>query len=215
MNDAAALMDRIYRRQRHVYDATRKFYLLGRDDLIETLRVPPDGTVLEIACGTGRNLIEIARRYPRSSCHGLDISSTMLATARLAVRRVELADGIRLAEADAAQFDPETLFGRHTFDRVVISYALSMIPTWRDVLRRAVAILAPGGSLHVVDFGDQADLPYLFRWGLNAWLRRFHVWPRLALASFLDELARQDGMRVSSKRLYRGYAMRADVARIG
>ena len=27
----AALMDRIYRRQRHVYDVTRKYYLLGRD----------------------------------------------------------------------------------------------------------------------------------------------------------------------------------------
>ena len=31
----ADLMDRIYRRQRHVYDATRKYYLLGRDRLIE------------------------------------------------------------------------------------------------------------------------------------------------------------------------------------
>ena len=26
---SAALMDRIYRRQRHVYDLTRKYYLLG------------------------------------------------------------------------------------------------------------------------------------------------------------------------------------------
>ena len=31
MSDAAALMDRMYRHQRHIYDLTRKFYLLGRD----------------------------------------------------------------------------------------------------------------------------------------------------------------------------------------
>ena len=30
--DAAGLMDRMYRHQRHFYDATRKFYLLGRDE---------------------------------------------------------------------------------------------------------------------------------------------------------------------------------------
>ena len=34
---SAALMDRIYRRQRHIYDASRKFYLLGRDELIAEL----------------------------------------------------------------------------------------------------------------------------------------------------------------------------------
>ena len=42
----AALMDRIYRRQRHVYDVTRKYYLLGRDELIEGLAPPADSRVL-------------------------------------------------------------------------------------------------------------------------------------------------------------------------
>ena len=48
----AALMDATYRRQRLVYDATRKYYLLGRDHLIERLDPPEGGAVLEIACGT-------------------------------------------------------------------------------------------------------------------------------------------------------------------
>ena len=60
----ADLMDGIYRHQRHIYDATRKFYLLGRDEMIEGLAVPSGGSVLEIGCGTGRNLIAAARRYP-------------------------------------------------------------------------------------------------------------------------------------------------------
>ena len=41
MSDAVAsavLMARIYRRQRHVYDFTRKYYLLGRDRLIDRLK---------------------------------------------------------------------------------------------------------------------------------------------------------------------------------
>ena len=55
--DAASLMDRMYRRQRHIYDLTRKFYLLGRDQMIDRLGPPADARVLEIGCGTGRNLI--------------------------------------------------------------------------------------------------------------------------------------------------------------
>jgi len=50
-------MDRMYRHQRHIYDASRKFYLLGRDALITGLAPPKGGTILEIGCGTGRNLI--------------------------------------------------------------------------------------------------------------------------------------------------------------
>ena len=47
MSDTVAmsnLMDRIYRRQRHLYDSTRKYYLLGRDRLIERLSPPPGCT---------------------------------------------------------------------------------------------------------------------------------------------------------------------------
>ena len=31
---ADVLMDSVYRRQRHIYDVTRKYFLLGRDTLI-------------------------------------------------------------------------------------------------------------------------------------------------------------------------------------
>ena len=52
MSEAAALMDRIYRHQRHIYDASRKFYLLGRDEAITKLSPPIGGNALEIGCGT-------------------------------------------------------------------------------------------------------------------------------------------------------------------
>ena len=104
-------MDRIYRRQRHFYDATRKYYLLGRDQLIEALAPPRNGTVLEIGCGTGRNLIRIAERYPSCACYGLDVSSAMLTTAQRSVGKAGLEGRIRLALADATDFDPQALFG--------------------------------------------------------------------------------------------------------
>ena len=207
------LMDRIYARQRHIYDATRKYYLLGRDRLIAELAPPAGAHVLEIGCGTGRNLVKIARRYPHARCYGIDISQAMLTTAAAAVARAGLASRIALAPGDATTFDPAALFGVAAFDRIVISYALSMIPPWREVLRHAASQLAPGGALHVVDFGDQAGLPAGFGRLLEAWLARFHVTPRETLGTELAALGQDFGLLVRTRRLYRGYAISARVAR--
>ncbi len=211
--DAASLMDAIYRRQRHIYDASRKFYLLGRDGLIAELDPPKGSSVLEIGCGTGRNLIAIARRYPGCPCFGLDVSEAMLETARASVARAGLEGRIRLAQADATDFDPQALFGQAGFDRIVISYALSMIPPWQGVVEEALRRLAPGGSLHIVDFGDQAGLPNAFKAVLRRWLGLFHVTPRDNLPGVSEALALASGFSVASRSLYAGYAVQARLTR--
>lgn len=210
---AAERMDAIYRWQVGIYDLTRKYYLLGRDRLIDDLAPPPGATVLEVGCGTGRNLIVAARRYPDARFYGFDVSPVMLAEARRAVARAGLADHIRLAQVDAAAFDPLTAFARDGFDRVFCSYTLSMIPPWEAALDRAMAAVLPGGSLHVVDFGGQEHLPGLFRTGLRAWLTQFHVTPRDGLAMALEQTAASRGCRVSIARPYRGYAVQAVAVR--
>ena len=183
------LMNAIYRNQRFIYDATRKYFLLGRDELIGQLDVPENGTVLEVACGTGRNLAKIGARYRSARLFGFDISSEMLETAASNVARGGVRGRTALAQGDATQFDPEAMFGVAAFDRIVISYSLSMIPDWESALREAARHLAPGGSLHVVDFGDQAGLPGWFQRGLVAWLAKFHVTRRLTLEEALIETA--------------------------
>ena len=85
--DASVLMDRMYRHQRHFYDLTRKYYLPGRDRLIEGLSPPRGGRVLEVGCGTARNLVLAARAWPAARFFGIDVSSEMLVTARQRVQR--------------------------------------------------------------------------------------------------------------------------------
>ena len=136
MSDAAQLMDRMYRRQRHIYDLSRKFYLLGRDEAIAGLHAGPGVSVLEIGCGTGRNLVKLARAYPGAHLFGLDVSREMLASAAAAMARAGLSARVALGQGDATAFDSAALFGRARFDRVMISYALSMIPPWREALER-------------------------------------------------------------------------------
>lgn len=197
MSDTAshgALMDTLYRQQRHIYDLTREYYLLGRDRLVAELAPPQGGSVLEVACGTGRNLARVAKSRPDVQLYGFDISEEMLITARAKMSKKGLGDRITLAQGDATGFDPQTLFGVEKFDAIFQSYCLSMIPNWRGAVTEAAHHLAPGGQLSVVDFGDQADLPRWLRHGLQNWiLAPFHVTPRLELAEAMDQAAESIG----------------------
>lgn len=213
--DAAAEMDAIYRVQRHIYDASRKYYLLGRDALLEGLDPPPGGAVLEVGCGTGRNLILAAQHYPSACFYGFDVSNAMLATARASVERWGLAHCITLAQADASRFDARAAFGLDGFDRVFVSYALSMIPPWREAIAHAFGAVALGGSLHIVDFGEQSQLPSLFRAGLRAWLRKFSVYPRADIESVLRQLANETGADLTFTRPFRDYACSAVLRKPG
>ncbi len=206
-------MDGVYRHQRPVSDLTRKYYLLGRDRLIDGLHVPPGGTALELGCGTGRNLIQAARRYPDAHLFGIDISFAMLETACVSLARSGLSQRVSLERGDAITFDPGALFGRSAFDRILVSYALSMIPGWENAIPTALAALRPGGSLHVVDFGQQEGLPRWFRSGLRAWLAKFHVEPRDSLREVLESECQRTGASLSIQTLYRGYAVHAVVTR--
>jgi S-adenosylmethionine-diacylgycerolhomoserine-N-methlytransferase len=207
-------MDRVYQRQRHFYDLTRKHFLLGRDTLISRLHPPAGGSVLEIGCGTGRNLIAAARAYGDARLYGLDVSSAMLATARANIRRAGLEGRITLALGDAARFDSTGLFGQARFDRVFLSYCLSMIPPWREAVRNALDLVEQeGGRMLIVDFGGQRQLPNWFKWALSSWLEKFHVAPRLELADALAALAEENGGRLVIRSIYRDYAQIAEIRR--
>jgi S-adenosylmethionine-diacylgycerolhomoserine-N-methlytransferase len=211
---AAESMDRMYRHQRRIYDLTRKFYLLGRDGLIRGLKPAPDAHVLEIGCGTARNLVLAAQRFPDAEYFGVDISQEMLVTARSNIAREKLDDAIEVAQADATNFDPKALFCVPRFERIFISYSLSMIPVWRAVLQNALTMLTPNGELHIVDFGDQRGLPGFFARSLQRWLALFHVTPRNDLEIQLRTLADYHHAELHYARPFRGYAQYA-VLRLG
>jgi len=204
--DAARHMDGIYKYQRYIYNATRKYYLLGRNRLLDELQPDDGSTVLELGCGTGRNLIHAAQRCPNARFVGFDISRAMLETARASIARAGLSDRIVAHQADATAFDLPDLCSEAHAGRVFISYTLSMIPPWRQVLPRALEAVGPGGRLHIVDFGQQEALPRWFKSALFAWLRQFSVHPRADLEQELTKLASEIGATLEFRHLYRGYA---------
>lgn len=204
-------MDRIYGWQKNIYDLTRKPYLLGRDTIIKELKPPAGARVLEVGCGTARNLVKAARMWPDASYFGADVSTEMLGIAQRSLIRADMAQRIKLAWADAAHFDPEKTFGVAGFERIMFSYTLSMIPQWEAVLEHALEIIKPGGRILIADFGDQNELPAAFKSILHRWLALFHVTPRQDMQEKVEAMAQRHGAKVQFRRIYRGYAFIAAI----
>jgi S-adenosylmethionine-diacylgycerolhomoserine-N-methlytransferase len=174
--DHAETVDRIYRHQRHLYDVTRRFFLLGRNALMDTMDVSAGEAVLEVGCGTGRNLIRLARRCPDARLFGIDASNQMLRTARTNIARARLGRPIEMAHCLAEALNPQVVFGASLlFDKIFFSYSLSMMPSWQAALEAAFAHLAESGSVHVVDFWDQKGWPSPLKRAFRRWLALFEV----------------------------------------
>lgn len=202
--DAFRDMNSMYRYQRYFYDATRKFYLLGRDTLIRKMPITAGDRIAEIGCGTGRNLQLLAEKYPDANFYGLDASSEMLVTAKANISGF---DNVQLKTALADDFDfGDTFSLDEKFDTIFFSYSISMIPTWREAIECALSNLKPGGNLFIVDFYDQMELPAWFRVMLRGWLRKFHVQFWNELIPHLYDLDRAGKGVLSIESISRRYA---------
>ncbi len=202
---SAELMDRQYRFQRHIYDLTRTHYLFWRRRLIADLKPPADGSIVEVACGTGWNLVRAATAYRGARLYGFDISRGMLATSQSAIQRRGLSERVMLAEGDATNFELGAMFDIASADRIFISYALSMIPDWPSAVERSVTQLTAGGQLHVVDFGRMQNMPAVPRAAFLRFLAHYNVTPRLDLESVLRQVAKRHGMMCTFEEMRSGY----------
>ena len=166
-----AFLNRYYGPSRFFYDATRKYYLFGRDVALRELADDRRWErLIEIGPGTGRNLTRIHRARPDVSLGGIEASDAMLDHAR---RRCPWA---RLEQGFAEDAPLQDVVGAPP-DRVLFSYCLSMVKDRSLAIANARHALSDAGEVVVVDFGDLSGLPGSLARGFRRYLRAFHVEP--------------------------------------
>ena len=208
MMNHAEKMDKIYRYQRHIYDATIKYFLLGRDTLLERLPIQPHQHILEMGCGTGRNLVRLTRRYPSAHFYGIDASQEMLSAAQKKFKKVVSKQRVILRHGLAENLNHSHVFDlEKPFDCIFFSYTLSMIPSWQIAVETALQNLKPNGVLCVVDFFDLAALPSWFQKALNKWLNFFSVRYDPAWLPYFKSLEQQGLGKLECWGLYNRYTL--------
>lgn len=161
-----------------VYDLGVELLFRGTADIMRRQVIPPvtrhlrglTGRVrlLDVACGTGRTLRQLATAHPEVAFHGVDLSAPYVQAARRL-----LAD---VGEASLAVENAEHLpYADATFDAITCVYLFHELP--RNARRRVVAemlrVVKPGGVIVIEDSAQQSDSPELMA-VLSNFPREFH-----------------------------------------
>jgi len=142
-----------YRKRAANYDFTANlYYLFGyrewayRRMAVKALKLQPGDTVLELACGTGINF-PLFQHYigPEGQIIGVDLTDAMLeqANKRVASQRWE---NVTLIQHDASTYRIPT-----KVNAVFSSFALSLFPDTKQVLKNVANSLVPGGRLALIE----------------------------------------------------------------
>lgn len=124
-----------------IYNATHGWTLPKRRAARLALDLRPGDRVLDMACGTGLNFPHLRELVgERGQVMGVDLTPAMLDIARRMIDSKGWKN-VEVREADAAALP----FPDASFDKVIISFALNIIPEYVRAIEEARRVLVPGG----------------------------------------------------------------------
>ena len=153
-----------YRKRAANYDYTANlYYLFGyrewayRKLAVEALKLKPGATVLELACGTGINFPLYQQHIgSKGRIIGIDITDAMLEKAQERVAHHGW-ENITLIQGDATTYKNSSLV-----DAIISSYALSIFPGPKQVLKNIFDMLLPKGRLALLELQIPSYWPIWF-----------------------------------------------------
>lgn len=168
------------RQSAEIYDLSVEFLFLGAADVMRRQVIAPlaerfaqqadrrQRRILDVACGAGSTLRQLAHVFPDASLHGVDLSPYYVQVAR---KRLEHVRELSLVAENAEHLPYRDGY----FDAVVSVYLFHELP--RDARRRVMAemfrVLAPGGTLVIEDSAQLSDASEIAVF-LEAFSREMH-----------------------------------------
>lgn len=167
------------KRSAAIYDVSVEVLFLGSADVMRRQAIPPlvhfaraqperPLRLLDVACGTGRFLRQLAAALPDARLTGLDLSAWYLQEAREQLSSVR---HLSLVEHDAEALP----FRDRTYDALTCIYLIHEVPprARTEILAEMLRVLVPGGLCVLVDAVQLVDHPELEP-VLDAFHKSFH-----------------------------------------
>ena len=163
-SDREAVLDE-YARLAAEYDSRWSFYVRATTrETISRLSVHARDNVLDVGCGTGALLSQLAALFPDSVFSGVDASSEMLDVAHY-----RLPSTIELKQAWAEELP----YSDCAFNTVVSCNMLHYIRRPHAVLDEMIRVLRPNGTVVITDWCDDYLACKMCDWYLR-WFDRSH-----------------------------------------
>ncbi len=149
-NEQEKRIEKYYQFQSKIYDSTRWSFLFGRKEIIKQIPIEQDAPfhLAEVGCGTGFNMEQVLKRFPKVTYTGIDVSPDMVNMARR--------KGEKYPQQVTVLQEPYQA-GKEFFATppqvILFSYSLTMInPQWSGLIDKAYEDLPEGGIIAVTDF---------------------------------------------------------------
>jgi S-adenosylmethionine-diacylgycerolhomoserine-N-methlytransferase len=172
------IIQNYYRLHARFYEQTRWSFLFGRKKILQKLQLQTLNHLhlMEIGCGTGYNLVQLAETYPNMKLTGVDVSKEMLMVAEEKTEKHN--DRIKLYRFPYES--KKSPMGIPVPDILLFSYCLTMInPGWELAIDRAAESLLPDGRIAIVDF-HSTKFSWFAKWmGFNHVRMDGHLIPYL------------------------------------
>jgi demethylmenaquinone methyltransferase/2-methoxy-6-polyprenyl-1,4-benzoquinol methylase len=156
------------------YDLTNRVISFGIDlhwrrAAVRQLRdVPPDGVVLDLACGTCDMALEVLRQKRAARVVGADLSRAMLGLAR---KKLAGSGTMSLVNAPAEALP----FRDAVFHGVTIAFGIRNVPDFKTGLKEMLRVLRRGGRACILEFSTP---PSKLWWKVYSYYF-FNVLPRI------------------------------------
>ncbi|OGT34121.1 MAG: hypothetical protein A2W28_04780 [Gammaproteobacteria bacterium RBG_16_51_14] len=171
-----------YARSAAIYDKKWSFYIDATAcETMARVNLRPGDRVLDVGCGTGTLLSQLASSCPEARLSGIDLVPEMLAVAR---RRLPASIELRHGPAEHIPFDDGQ------FNVVVSCSMFHYIRNPVAALREMQRVLQPGGQLVITDWCDDYITCRICDWYLRLFNRaHFRTYGRKDCLRLLEEAA--------------------------
>ncbi len=128
------------------------FKILRRKVVSELKKMNPIGTLVDLGCGTGHLIVQIASKFPILTLFGVDISSEILEKAknRASVEGFEDRIDFKVGDAEEMPFQDDSI------DMIVSTLSLHHWAEPVQILQEIHRILKPAGKFLIFDFRRDA-----------------------------------------------------------
>ena len=139
------------------YDNNKQFIISAKRvvEILKENNIKNNSVILDLSTGTGNIAIEVAKQYPNSNIHGVDISEKMLDIAKEKIKAQNIKN-ITLYNQDAENLKLDYII----FDIVICGYGLFFYPNMETVFCDISKKIKKGGKFIFSTFTKDAFQPY-------------------------------------------------------